>query len=54
VDLDAATAVLMGTLFTDAMTRDILAALYTHSPEQAIEHYVDLFARAIGLKEPTP
>lgn len=53
VDLHSATIVFMGTLFADSMTRDILAALYTHSPEQAIEHYVDLFVRAIGLKEPS-
>lgn len=51
IDLGAATTMLMGTLFSDAMTRDILPTVYQHSPEQAVEHYIGLFVRAIGLKE---
>lgn len=52
-DVDAAATMFMGTLFADAMSRDILPAMYKHAPEQTIELYVDLFVRAIGLKEPT-
>ena len=51
IDLDSATTMFMGTLFADAMSRDILPAMYKHAPEQSIEMYVALFARAIGLKE---
>ena len=43
----AAAAMLMGTLFSDAMGRDCMAERFP--PEQeAIAQYVDLFLRAIG------
>ncbi len=48
----AATTLLMGTLFADAMGRDILPFIYRLEPAEAIEEYVDLFIRAIGA-EPT-
>lgn len=51
IDLGSATTMLMGTLFADAMSRDVLPNLYQLSPEQAVEQYVELFVRAIGLKE---
>lgn len=52
-DVSAATATLMGTLFADAMTRDILPMVYRQEPPHAIEQYVDLFLRAIGLETPS-
>jgi len=49
-DLDpaAATAMLMGCLFADAMSREILPLVYRSEPERAIAGYVELFLRAIG------
>ena len=46
----AATMTLMGTLFADAMGRDILAFSYPLEPEEAITEYVDLFIRAVGAE----
>lgn len=46
----AATMTLMGTLFADAMSRDIMAFSYSLEPEAAIAEYVDLFIRAIGAE----
>lgn len=46
----AATMTLMGTLFADAMSRDIMAFSYPLEPEEAITEYVDLFIRAIGAE----
>lgn len=48
LEVPAATATLMGTLFADAMTRDILPFVYRREPAQAIAEYVTLFLRAIG------
>jgi hypothetical protein len=47
-DSAAATAMLMGCLFADAMSRDILPVVYRSEPERAIAEYVALFLRAIG------
>ncbi len=52
-DISAATATLMGTLFADAMSRDILPLVYRQEPTQAIEQYVELFLRAIGVETPS-
>ena len=54
VDLDAATTMFLGTLFTDALSRDILAKLYPNPPEESIEQYVDLFLHALGTREARP
>jgi AcrR family transcriptional regulator len=54
LDVTAATATLMGTLFADAMTRDILPFVYRREPTQAIAEYVELFLRAIGPTPPAP
>jgi AcrR family transcriptional regulator len=51
LNVPAATATLMGTLFTDAMTRDLLPFVYRREPDQAIKEYVELFLRAIALSE---
>jgi AcrR family transcriptional regulator len=54
VDLDAATTMFLGTLFTDALSREILSKLYPKTPEQSVEHYVDLFLHAVGALEAEP
>jgi hypothetical protein len=51
-DISAATMILMGTLFADAMSRDILPFIYRLEPAEAINQYVDLFLRAIGAEQP--
>lgn len=45
----AASAMLMGALFADAMGRDIMPDLYRNEPEQALDEYVRLFLRSIGV-----
>lgn len=51
IDLRAATTMFMGTLFADAISRDILPSMYPDPPETSVNQYLDLFARAIALKE---
>lgn len=51
-DVSAATMMLMGTLFADAMSRDVVPAMYRKPAEETIEEYLALFARALDLKEP--
>ena len=48
-DETAASAMLMGALFADAMGRDIMPDLYPNEPEQALDEYVQLFVRSIGV-----
>lgn len=45
----AAATLLMGCLFADAMSRDIMPKVYRLEPKRAIAEYVDLFVRAIGV-----
>lgn len=45
----AAAALLIGTLFADAMGRDIMPDLYANEPDQALREYVTLFLRGIGV-----
>jgi AcrR family transcriptional regulator len=47
-DVDAASAMLMGALFTDAMGRDLMPESYPYPRDEAAARYVDLFLRAIG------
>lgn len=51
LDARAAAAMLMGTLFSDAMGRDFMPAAYAFSLEDAPALYVDLFLRAIGAAD---
>lgn len=46
----AAGAMLMGTLFADAMGRDVMPDLFGPDPDVAVEQYVDLVLRAIGAR----
>jgi AcrR family transcriptional regulator len=48
----AAAMMLMGTLFADAMSRDIMPFAYRLEPAEALRQYVDLFVRAIGAEDP--
>ncbi len=52
-DAAAASAMLMGTLFSDALGRDLMAEFYTRSPDQAATSYVALFLKAIGVSQRT-
>jgi AcrR family transcriptional regulator len=49
VDPTAATALLLGALFTDALSRDVLPFLYRRRPAETVAQYVSLFVQAIGL-----
>lgn len=48
-DEAAASTMLMGVLFADAMGRDIMPDMYQNEPDQAIDEYVRLFLRSIGV-----
>ena len=48
-DEAAASAMLIGALFADAMGRDIMAGLYQNDADEALEHYVQLFLRGLGV-----
>ncbi len=48
-DAGVASAMLMGTLFSDALGRDLMSEFYTRSPDQAATTYVALFLKAIGV-----
>lgn len=49
-DARAAVSMLMGTLFADAIGRDIMPARYPYSRESAAGRYVRLFLRALGVR----
>jgi hypothetical protein len=40
---------LLGALFADAMGRDIMPDLYGNEADDALEQYVQLFLRALGV-----
>lgn len=52
VDPRAAAAMLMGTLFSDAMGRDPMPERFPYSMRDGIDHYITLFLRAIGARIP--
>jgi hypothetical protein len=45
----AASTMLLGVLFADAMGRDIMPAMYRNDPNDAIDEYVRLFLRSVGV-----
>jgi AcrR family transcriptional regulator len=49
-DPSAAAALLIGTLFADAMGRDIMPDLYANQPDKALREYIGLFLRGIGAE----
>lgn len=48
-DERAAAAMLMGTLFGDAMGRDIMPGLFARGVETSLREYIRLFLRAVGV-----
>lgn len=46
----AASALLMGALFADALSRDVMPQMYPHSPDDTVAQYVRLFLRGIGVE----
>jgi AcrR family transcriptional regulator len=48
-DPASASAMLMGVLFADAMGRDVIPDMFNRDMDQAVDEYVDLFLRAIGV-----
>ncbi len=51
-DERAAAAMLMGTLFGDAMGRDIMPGLFARGVDTSLREYVRLFLRAVGVTPP--
>jgi AcrR family transcriptional regulator len=51
-DEGSAAAILMGTLFADSMGRDIMPDMFGTDPHEAVEEYVRLLLRAIGVTVP--
>jgi AcrR family transcriptional regulator len=49
-----AAAMLLGTLFADAIGRDIVPDMYAVPAEDALSQYVALFLRGIGVETSTP
>jgi AcrR family transcriptional regulator len=45
----AASTMLLGVLFADAMGRDIMPGMYRNDPDQAIDEYIRLFLRSVGV-----
>jgi AcrR family transcriptional regulator len=45
----AASTMLMGVLFADAMGRDVMPDMYRNDPDKAIDEYVRLFLRSVGV-----
>jgi AcrR family transcriptional regulator len=48
VNVSAAAAMLMGAMFTDVMTRDMMPERFAYAPEDAPALYVGLLLRAVG------
>lgn len=49
--IEAASVMLINTIFMDAMTRDVMPGAHPYSPEQSIELFVDLVLRGLAAKE---
>jgi AcrR family transcriptional regulator len=54
VDAKAAAAMLIGTIFSDAIGRDATPDIYPATPAVAVEQYTTLILRAIGMSERKP
>jgi AcrR family transcriptional regulator len=52
LDLHAASAMLMGALFSDAISRDLMPERFPYGLDSAAQRYVRLFLRAIGARAP--
>ncbi|MEO8945918.1 MAG: helix-turn-helix domain-containing protein [Gemmatimonadaceae bacterium] len=49
VDAKAAAAMLIGTIFSDAMGRDIMPDIYPSTPTDAVQQYTTLILKALGV-----
>ncbi len=49
-DERAAAAMLMGSLFADAMGRDLMPDMYSGDPDAGLTEYIRLFLRGIGVE----
>jgi AcrR family transcriptional regulator len=49
-DPSAAAALLIGTLFADAMGRDIMRGMFPRDPEHTLREYVRIFLRGLGVQ----
>jgi AcrR family transcriptional regulator len=54
VEPRAAAAMLLGTLFADAIGRDLVPDMYAIPTEEAVTQYVSLFLRGIGVETSSP
>ena len=45
----AASTMLIGVLFADAMGRDIMPDMYRNEPDHALDEYIRLFLRSVGV-----
>jgi AcrR family transcriptional regulator len=54
VNASAATAMLMGAVFSDVMTRDMMPERFAYAPEDAPALYVGLLLRALRVATPSP
>ncbi|MDQ2890405.1 MAG: TetR/AcrR family transcriptional regulator [Gemmatimonadota bacterium] len=54
VDAKAASAMFLGTLFSDAMGRDTMPDIYPSPPAAAVDHYTTLILAALGVPAPSP
>jgi AcrR family transcriptional regulator len=54
VEPRAAAAMLLGTLFADAIGRDLVPDMYAIPMEEAVTQYVTLFLRGIGVETSSP
>jgi AcrR family transcriptional regulator len=50
-DLESASCMLIGAIFSEAITRDVLPDMYKRSADETISRYVTLFLRALGLRD---
>lgn len=48
-DARATAAMMIGAIFTDAITREGLPDMYTEAPEDDVREYVNVFLRGIGV-----
>jgi AcrR family transcriptional regulator len=52
-DTNAAAAMLMGAIFSDAVSRDLMPERYPYEMDEAAGHYVGIFLRGIAHGEPS-
>jgi AcrR family transcriptional regulator len=51
-DLESASNMLIGAIFSEAIIRDILPEMYKQSANESVARYVQMFLRALGVHSP--